>query len=538
MNGTMMSVPLTLTPLFTRAISLFAEREIISRRSDRSIHRYRYADFGRRSLQLAEALTRAGLQPGDRVATLMWTDSSHLEAYFGIPLAGGVLHTINLRLPPAQLAFIIKDAGDRFLIVDETLLPLVASWWKGSGLERVFVVRDERAGAAALPDGLESYESFLRDTQGKHEPPEIQESDACGMCYTSGTTGNPKGVVYTHRSTVLHSLVISLPDCLGISQDDAVLPVVPMFHVNAWGIPYASVMVGAKLVLPGRHLDPVSLLELYESEQVSMTAGVPSIWLGVLQALEREPQRWKLPRMRMVVGGSASPESLLRGFDRHGQTVIHAWGMTETSPAGLVSRIKPTLAHGSEAEKYRLRAKQGVPVPLVEARIVGQNGPAAHDGKAVGELEVRGPCVTASYFGSANDPEKFTADGWLRTGDIATIDAEGYVHIVDRLKDLVKSGGEWICSVELENAIMAHPAVLEACVVAVPHQQWGERPLALVAFRQEQQASTEELRQHLTTLVPKWWLPDGFVTVPEVQKTTTGKFDKMALRDRYATWRA
>ena len=531
MHGTMMYVPLTLAPLLERAHALFAEREVVSRRSDRSLHRYTYADLRRRVWALGAALARAGLQPGERVATLMWKDFAHLEAYFGIPLAGGVLHTLNLRLPPEQLAWIVNDASDRFLIVDETLVPLLEKWRAGTRLERIFVVRMNES--APLPAGYESYEAFIAPSSEGFVPPPAAENDACGLCYTSGTAGMPKGVLYTHRSTVLHSLVIALPDSLGMGQRDTIMPVVPMFHVNAWGLPYAAVMSGAKLVLPGRHLDPVSLLELCEREQVSMTAGVPSIWSAMLTTLDREPGRYKLRRMRMAVGGAAAPEALIRGFDRHGQEVIHAWGMTETSPVGCVSRLTPALDGLSEDEHYRYRATQGVPTPLIDLRIMADAGPAPHDGKSMGELQARGPWVTGSYFGASHDPDKFSADGWLRTGDIATIDRHGYIKIVDRVKDLVKSGGEWISSVELESALMSHPAVLEACVIAVPHPQWSERPLGVVVFREGMQAAADELREHLARQFPKWWLPDNFVAVAEIPKTSVGKFAKSVLRERF-----
>jgi fatty-acyl-CoA synthase len=393
----MMDVPLTIAPFLERASALFPSREIVSRRSDRSIHRYTYRDLRRRALALAEALTRAGLQKGQRVATLMWNDFAHLEAYFGIPLAGGVLHTLNVRLPASHLSWIVNDASDRFLIVDETLVPLLEQWRAETSLERVFVVRiDESEAAPALGPGLESYERFIENQHGDYQPPALREEDACGLCYTSGTVGRPKGVLYSHRSTVLHSLIIALPDSVALSQRDSILPVVPMFHVNAWGLPIASAMVGAKLVLPGRHLDPVSLLDLFEQEQVTLAAGVPSIWYGLLQALDSEPSRWKLRRMRMVLGGAAVPESLIRAFDRHGQEVIQAWGMTETSPVGAVSQLKPTLESLPEDERYRYRATQGVPPPLVELRIVGESGVAPHDREALGELQVRGPCVASS----------------------------------------------------------------------------------------------------------------------------------------------
>lgn len=532
-----MESDLTLSLLFERAVRLFGGREITSRMPDRSLLSYRYADLGRRARALAAALLRAGLRPGDRVATLMFNHSVHLEAYFGVPLAGGVLHTLNPRLPIEQLAFIANDAADRFIIVDAALVPLLEQWRRRTPLERVFVVRSGTP-IDRLPDH-ETYEDLLRTAPGDAAFPAARERDACGLCHTSGTTGNPRGVLYTHRSTVLHTLAISLPDCLGLSHRDTVVPVVPMFHVNAWGLPYAAIMVGARLVLPGPHLDPESLLDLFESEQPTITAGVPSIWTGVLEALERQPRRWDLPRMRMVVGGSAPSQALIRGLERHGQRVMHGWGMTETSPMGTVNALKVHMDELPEHELWHYRTSQGLPVPLLEARIMTENREAPHDGRSMGELQVRGPWVAGSYVGAAaaDTADRFTSDGWLRTGDVATIDDEGYVYIVDRIKDLVKSGGEWISSVHLENALMDHHAVHEACVIAVPHERWGERPLALVVPKPGAALTAEQLRAHLAPRFPKWWLPDAFELVDAIPKSATGKFAKLVLRERYPTWR-
>jgi len=537
MLGTMMETPLTLAPLLARAGRLFGRRSIVSRLPDRSLHRYTYSEMHRRALALAEALARAGVRPGDRVATLMWNHYVHLEAYFGIPCAGAVLHTLNLRLHPDQLSFIANDGGARILIIDDILLPAFEAWRSRARFERVVVAP---LACGAVPAGYESYEDFIAGASGTFEPPLMSERDACGMCHTSGTTGDPRGVVYTHRSTVLHCLAIGLVDAVAIGHHDTLLPVVPMFHVNAWGLPYAAVMTGARLVFPGPHLDPGSLLELFEDERVTLTAGVPSIWIRILEALDREPERWKLPPMRMVVGGSAAPESLIRGFDRHGQTVIHAWGMTETSPVGTVARPKADLESESADERYRLRATQGLPVPLIDVRIVGDSGEAPHDGKHMGELQVRGPWVAGAYFGGlhgSHQPDKFTNDGWFRTGDVATIDAEGYVKLTDRTTDLIKSGGEWISSVDLENALMGHPAVREAAVVAIQHPTWGERPLAVVVVRDDAAITPDMLRAHLAPRFPKWWLPDGFAFVQEIPKTSAGKFLKSELRARFAAWR-
>jgi fatty-acyl-CoA synthase len=533
MLGTIMESELTLMVLFDRAARLFGDREVKSRLPDRSMQTYRYRDLHWRTRALGEALVSAGLRPGDRVATLMWNQAAHLEAYFGIPLAGGILHTLNPRLPADQLRWIVDDAADRFLIVDSTLVALLDHLQGCTSLERIIVVDDRKT---PLRPGHQGYEALLASATGARAFPAIKERDACGLCYTSGTTGNPKGVLYTHRSTVLHALAISLVDSLGLAHRDTVVPVVPMYHVNAWGLPYASIMVGAKLVLPGSHFDAEGLLDLFEREQATLTAGVPAIWTSVLEALDREPERWELERMRMVVGGSAPSQKLIRGLDRHGQAVVHGWGMTETSPMGTVNSLKVQFDGLVAEERYHYLASQGLPVPLVEVRIVGEAGEVAHDGRAMGELHIRGPWVAGSYFGASQDPDKFTSDGWLRTGDVATIDSEGYVFIVDRIKDLVKSGGEWISSVHLENALMGHPSVREACVIAVPHSRWGERPLAVIVLEPGCQAAPSELREHLAPNFPRWWLPDSFAFVDSIGKTATGKFWKSRLRDRFTSW--
>ncbi|MER3537642.1 MAG: long-chain fatty acid--CoA ligase [Thermus sp.] len=537
MQGTMMDYPLTLVPILERAGRLFGKVEIVSRLPDKSLHRYTYKDFYRRARALAEALQKAGLRRGDRVGTLMWNHYAHLEAYFGIPLAGGVLHTLNLRLHPRDIAYIANHAQDRFLIVDDVLLPLYEQFKDQVNAERVIVVP---LTGKPVPEGYLDYEAFLNTATGDFTYPELDENEALGMCYTSGTTGQPKGVVYSHRAVVLHSLASGLSATLGITQRDVVLPVVPMFHVNAWGLPFTAVMVGAKQVFPGPYLDPESLLELFEREQVTFTAGVPTIWLGILQALEKAPDRWKLvPRMRMVVGGSAAPEGLIRAFDRFGLQVVHAWGMTETTPLGTVSLLKSYMEDLSEEEKYAYRAKQGLPVPFVEVRVVNEEGEAPWDGKTMGELQVRGPWVAASYYNLPEAQDRWTEDGWFRTGDVATIDPEGYVKITDRTKDLIKSGGEWISSVDLENALMGHPKVAEAAVIAVPHPRWQERPLAVVVLKEayKGKVTPEELREFLAPKFAKWWLPDAFVFVDEIPRTSAGKFLKAKLREQFRDWK-
>lgn len=529
-DGTMMQFPLTLGHLLARAGRLFPRSEIVSRLPDRRLHRQHYADFHRRALALGGALQRCGLRRGDRVATLMWNHYAHLETYFAVPCAGGVLHTLNLRLHPDDIAWIADHAGDRFLIIDDVLLPLFESLRDKVRFEKVIVVP---LSGKAVPAACLDYEEIIA-AGAPLAAPQLSENDAAGMCYSSGTTGRPKGVVYTHRSIMLHSLATATVDYLGIGNSDSVCPVVPMFHVNAWGIPFTAVMMGAKLALPGPLLDAESLLDLYQSEQVTLAAGVPTIWAGVLHALEKEPPRWRLaPGMRMVVGGAAAPEAMMRGFDRFGLRVVHGWGMTETSPVGTVNYVKRELAGLAQDEQYAVRAKQGVPLPFFEVRAMTDDGEAPWDGGTMGELQVRGPWVAASYHALASESDKWTADGWFRTGDIATVDAAGYVKITDRIKDVIKSGGEWISSVDLENALMGHPGVAEAAVIGVAHPQWGERPLAVVVLKPGAAASAGELHAHLAPKFAKFWLPDAFVFVAEIPRTPTGKALKARLREQF-----
>ncbi len=531
---TMMDFPLTLDVLFRRAGTLYASEEIVSRMPDGKVERITYADFDRRTRKLAAALTALGIRKGDRVATLMWNHNAHLEAYFGIPISGGVLHTLNLRLHPDEIGFIANHAKDRFLIVDDVLLPLLDKFEAKAKFEKVIVVPLTKK---PVPEGRLDYEALLDKGDERINLPLLDENDALGMCYTSGTTGKPKGVVYSHRTTCLHSLGAALADTLAVSRSDTVLAVVPMFHASAWGLPFVCTMVGCKQIYPGPHLDAINLLDLFEREKVTLAAGVPTIWIAILDALEKNPGRWKLqPEIRMVVGGSAAPEGLIRDMDKFGMRVIHAWGMTETSPLGTVSHAPASVK--SEDKRYAIRAKQGIPSPFVEVRAMGESGEVPHDGKTSGELEVRGSWVAKSYHDMPEESDvRWTKDGWFKTGDVVTIDNLGFIKITDRTKDLIKSGGEWISSVELENLLMGHAMVKEAAVVAVPHPKWSERPLAVIVKKDGATVSEADMKAYLSTKVAKWAVPDAYVFVDAIPRTSAGKFLKSELRERYKDWK-
>jgi fatty-acyl-CoA synthase len=532
-HGLMMDdYPLALKPVLERAELLFGPRSVVSRRPDDSIHRTTMGECTERARRLGSALERLGIRDGDPVATLMWNQPEHLEAYFALPAMGAVLHTLNPRLHPDELTFIAGDAEDRAIIVDETLLGVLESFGSEYEFEHVIVVAHGDPSCPA-PDGAVEYESLIADAHPMSWP-DLPERHAGAMCYTSGTTGRPKGVVYSHRSLVLHSLGAALPDTLGVSSRDKILPVVPMFHANAWGLPYAAAFAGSALVFPGPKLDPVSVLDLLADEQVTMTAGVPTVWMGLLAALRADPERWDLSALdRLIVGGSAVPRSMLEGYDRQSLTIIQAWGMTETSPLGSVCRLPVDLDDADADARYEYRARQGTPAAFVDIRARGDEGELIPwDDETMGELEVRGPWVAAAYH-RAQGAEKFTGDGWFQTGDIVKIDSRGCIRITDRAKDLVKSGGEWISSVDVENLLMGHQAVAEAAVIAIPDERWGERPMAVVVLREGAEVGPDELRAHLAQHFAKWQLPERFEFVEEIPRTATGKFKKLALRERF-----
>jgi acyl-CoA synthetase (AMP-forming)/AMP-acid ligase II len=530
-DGLIMDYQLNVPAILRRAEQLYGHKEIVSRLPDRSFHRMTYADLLPRTKRLAAALRGLGLADGERVGTFAWNHHEHLEAYLGVPAAGLVVHTLNLRLHPDDLTYIAGHAGDRALIVDKVLWPLAEQFVDRVGFEHVIAV-----GAGETPPGTIDYEELLASAEPVDEFADVDERAAAAMCYTSGTTGQPKGVLYSHRAIAVHSLASTQNGTLGLTEQDTVLPVVPMFHANAWGFPFTCTFIGAKQVFPGPHLDPENLLETFVQEGVTVTAGVPTIWMGILQALDAEPHRWDLSRLRaMIVGGSAAPRAMIEGFERrHGLHVTHAWGMTEMAPLGTVSELSSRELALSEDEQFAYRAKQGTPAPFVEIRARGPEGLVPWDGESMGELEVRGAWIACAYYEDDSQAYRWTDDGWFATGDIVTIEPNGYIEIQDRAKDLVKSGGEWISTVALENALMGHPAVAEAAVIAVPDPKWDERPLAVCVLREGATATPDELREFLAPRFAKWWLPDGFEFVSEIPKTAVGKFRKTALRDQFA----
>ncbi len=528
--------PLLISSLITHAENVAGDSEIVSRQveggTDFRMHRYTYKDAHRRCRQLARALVRLGVSAGDRIGTLAWNTHRHFELYFGVSGMGAIIHTVNPRLFPEQLVYIVNHAQDKVLFFDITFAPLVAKLAPSLPEVRTYVALTDRAHCPSIP-GIEvlCYEELIAAEDDAFEWPHLDEHTPSSLCYTSGTTGHPKGVLYAHRTTLLHTYAAMSADAFCLTSRDAVLPVVPMFHVNAWGLPYICAATGAKMVLPGHALDGASLYRLFEDEGVTLSAGVPTVWMGLLNHVRTNGLKFSTFK-ETVIGGSACPPAMIDGFeDEFGVTVLHAWGMTELSPLGTLCRLKRKHLALPKAERRAIQAKQGKPIYGIEMKIVDGEGRALpHDDVAFGDLMVRGPWVVERYF-----RENHTAlvDGWFPTGDVARIDADGYLTITDRSKDVIKSGGEWISSIDIENLAMAHPAVSEAAVIAVPHPKWDERPLLIIVLRAGKTMTRQDMLDHLTGKIAKWWMPDDVVFATELPHTATGKVLKTALRDTY-----
>ncbi|WP_433624793.1 long-chain fatty acid--CoA ligase [Nocardia sp. CA-120079] len=535
MLSTMQDEPLSLATLL-RYASTFMGDSTVSTWTGTGVRTMTYRELGAESARLANALRALGIGDGDRVGTFMWNNNEHMVAYIAVPAMGAVLHALNIRLFPEQLVFVANHAEDQVVIVDGTLVPMFAQYLPNLKTVRHVIVANGDAAALQAPEGVQvhSYSELLAAQPDTFDYPVIDERSAAAMCYTSGTTGDPKGVVYSHRSNWLHAMQVCQPTSMGFSNRDYVLAIVPLFHANAWGLPYAALMSGANVLMPDRFLQPGPLLEMMATEQPTFAAAVPTIWGGVLAGLAAKPQ--DISHLRsVVVGGSAVPPSMMRAFqEKHGVRILHAWGMTETSPLGSVAH-PPAGVDGEDEWEYRFT--QGRFPASVQARLVGDNGTVVpNDGESLGELEVRGPWITGSYYapdGAVIDPDKFD-DGWLRTGDVGKISPDGYLTLVDRSKDVIKSGGEWISSVDLENAVMGHPAVAEAAVIGVPDEKWDERPLVAIVLAEGTEAKPEELRDFLADKFAKWQLPERWTFIAEVPKTSVGKFDKKRLRAQYA----
>jgi fatty-acyl-CoA synthase len=525
---TMMEVPLRVTDIMTRAERYFGEREVVSRVRTGELESITYAGLGERARRLAAGLSATGIGPGARVATLMWNHSMHVAAYFAIPAIGAVLHTLNPRLTPEQMAYTIADAGDEAVLIDESLLPLWSEVERFVSLPHVIV---NGCGSSYRPvSELLAHEPLAEWPRGPFD-----ERSALSICHTSGTTGNPKGVVYSHRSVMLHTIATSLSGGLDLSENDVLFTLTPMFHVNGWGLPFMATMLGARHILPGAQIGTEEMLDIVVRERVTKAFGVPTVWANFLQAMDTHPGRWRLPEnLRLYTGGSAPSSEMLRRFDRLGVVLQNGWGMTETSPSGTRCWLRREYHEASYDRQIEIRASSGLPLPLVELRIADENGAELpHDGQARGELQARGPWVTNGYLGYPEPINASTPDGWLKTGDVAVIHPDGYLRLVDRLKDLIKSGGEWISSVDMENALLDHPAIFETAVIATPDERWGERPLAIVVLRPEGSVSAEDLRAHLGARYPKWAVPDRIVFVQQLPKTSVGKINKAALREQF-----
>ncbi|CAM4153057.1 fatty-acid--CoA ligase [Bacillus paramycoides] len=530
-----MNTPLLLTSFIERAERYFPHKYVVSRTGDK-IHRLTYAEIGKRTRRLASMLVKLGMQQGTKIGSFAWNHHRHLETYFAVPCRGAVLHMINIRLSPEHLVYIINHAEDEVLLVDKDLLPIIENIAdKLSTVKAYIIMSDDETPPETTLSNVYSYEHLLQ--QGDEEFPflhDLDENAPAGMCYTSATTGNPKGVVYTHRGIVLHSMTLGLADSMSLSEQDICMPIVPMFHANAWGLPFASAWFGTTQVLPGPSFTPAILANLIEEEKVTLTAGVPTIWLGMLKELEMNPR--DISSLRMIIsGGAAAPKSLICAFEEtYGVPFVQAYGMTETGPLVSLAILTSSMKQLSIDEKIEIRAKQGLVVPGLDVQITNENGTVPWDGKTMGELGIRGPWIASEYYRDERTHEAFR-DGWLYTGDIATVNQHGYIKLTDRTKDLIKSGGEWISSIDLENALMSHEAVFEAAVIAIPHEKWQERPLACVVLKDDYKnhITKEELIVFLRNQFAKWWIPDDVVFMDELPKTSVGKFLKEALRNNF-----
>ena len=538
LSGLMMDYPLTIDRVLEHGNRLYPYKQIRTKLPGGGLHTYTYRDLYGRVKRLCNLLDGLGVAPGDRVGTFAWNNYQHVELYFGAPGAGAVVHTLNIRLFPEQLAFIINHAEDKVIFIDATLLPLIEAIAAEIGAVEHFVLFNTppEGVEAKLPGQIHDYEALMAVASEDYSWRVEDENQAMGLCYTSGTTGHPKGALYSHRSMYLHTVGACQAAAIGLIENDVIMPVVPQFHAMAWGLPYAAINAGSDLVLPGPHMQPSALAALIEEERVTVAAGVPTIWNGLYHELKQNTRDISCIRA-LVVGGSAMPRSLIEAYEQElGVNVVHAWGMTEMSPLGTISKLLSRHRGLPLHQQWDVKARQGYPISGVEMRIVSDEGAELPwDGESLGELQVRGPWVARAYYKLEGGGDSFTADGWFRTGDVATITADGFMTIVDRTKDMVRSGGEWISSVELENLLMAHPQVLEAAVIAVPHEHWQERPLAVcVPTDKTAPPSAETLRSFLEPQVAGWWMPDEFVLIDEIPKTGTGKFDKKVLRERFA----
>jgi acyl-CoA synthetase (AMP-forming)/AMP-acid ligase II len=540
MHGLMMDTPLLISDLIRHADRHHGATEIVSKTVEGALHRYTYREAHARARKLANALKRLGVRMHDRVATLAWNGFRHFETYYAVAGSGAVIHTINPRLFPDQIAYIANHAEDKYVFFDTTFTALIEKLAPQLKGVKGFVAMTERPHMPKMP-GVLCYEELLEKEKADFEWPSFDERTAACLCYTSGTTGNPKGALYAHRSTIIHAYAAALPDALSLSAQDVVLPVVPMFHVNAWGLPYSCALSGTKMVFPGPHLDGKSLHELFESEGVTMSAGVPTVWLGLLNYMKEQKLRFSTLK-KVVIGGSACPPAMTRAFEEdYGVHVLHAWGMTEMSPLGTTCTFKAKHLKQSQEQRYALQNKQGRAIYGVELRIVGEDGTELPwDGKAFGDLQVRGPWIIKSYFkGEGGDPlrEDEKGAGWFPTGDVCTIDPDGYIQITDRSKDVIKSGGEWISSIDLENIAIAHPAIAEAAVIGIRHPKWDERPIVVAVKKAGQDISKDELLRFYEGKIAKWWMPDDVVFVAELPHTATGKLSKLTLRQQFKDYR-